>query len=141
MAQVALDHGEGAEKTGTGSAATEDAKRSRANEKREQESFRGFPRMLRSMLRSRLAPSTRPVSAALARSHRPHKACLIGAIHCARLPSSFTLFRTMTMMERAGPEAAQKLLDFVNASPTPFHAVRAASARLEKAGFQKVRGR
>ena len=44
----------------------------------------------------------------------------------------------MTMMQQAGPEAAHKLLDFVNASPTPYHAVRAASARLEKAGFQKV---
>ncbi|KAI0750906.1 aspartyl aminopeptidase [Daedaleopsis nitida] len=43
------------------------------------------------------------------------------------------------MMHQAGPEAAHKLLDFVNASPTPFHAVRAASARLEKAGFQKVK--
>ncbi|KAI0774373.1 aspartyl aminopeptidase [Fomes fomentarius] len=45
----------------------------------------------------------------------------------------------MTIMTQAGPEAAHKLLDFVNASPTPFHAVRAASARLEYAGFQKVR--
>ena len=46
----------------------------------------------------------------------------------------------MTMMQQTGPEAAHKLLDFVNASPTPYHAVRAASARLEKAGFQKVAG-
>ncbi|EJF61312.1 aspartyl aminopeptidase [Dichomitus squalens LYAD-421 SS1] len=45
----------------------------------------------------------------------------------------------MTIMQQAGPEAAHKLLDFVNASPTPYHAVRAASARLEKAGFQKIR--
>ncbi|KAI0375740.1 aspartyl aminopeptidase [Pilatotrama ljubarskyi] len=47
----------------------------------------------------------------------------------------------MTMVQQAGPEAAHKLLDFVNASPTPFHAVQAAAARLEKAGFQKVRER
>ncbi|KAI1796287.1 aspartyl aminopeptidase [Ganoderma leucocontextum] len=45
----------------------------------------------------------------------------------------------MTMMHHAGPEAAHRLLDFVNASPTPFHAVRAACIRLEKAGFQKIR--
>ncbi|KAI0677444.1 aspartyl aminopeptidase [Trametes maxima] len=45
----------------------------------------------------------------------------------------------MTMMQQSGPEAAHRLLDFVNASPTPFHAVQAASARLEKAGFQKIR--
>ncbi|KAI9056590.1 aspartyl aminopeptidase [Trametes sanguinea] len=45
----------------------------------------------------------------------------------------------MTMMQQPGPEAAHRLLDFVNASPTPFHAVQVASARLEKAGFQKIR--
>ncbi|CAK5262735.1 unnamed protein product [Mycena citricolor] len=37
-----------------------------------------------------------------------------------------------------GPEAALRLLQFVNASPTPFHAVHNAAARLEKAGFQKI---
>ncbi|KAI0832524.1 aspartyl aminopeptidase [Trametes gibbosa] len=42
-------------------------------------------------------------------------------------------------MQRSGPEAAHRLVDFVNASPTPFHAVQAAAVRLEKAGFQKIR--
>ncbi|KAJ7667921.1 aspartyl aminopeptidase [Mycena polygramma] len=37
-----------------------------------------------------------------------------------------------------GPEAAHRLLSFVNSSPTPFHAVHHAVARLEKAGFQRV---
>ncbi|KAJ7276307.1 aspartyl aminopeptidase [Mycena haematopus] len=37
-----------------------------------------------------------------------------------------------------GPEAAHRFLSFVNASPTPFHAVHNAIVRLEKAGFQKV---
>jgi aspartyl aminopeptidase len=36
------------------------------------------------------------------------------------------------------PEAATRLLQFVNASPTPFHAVHNAALRLEKAGFTKV---
>jgi len=36
------------------------------------------------------------------------------------------------------PEAATRFLKFVNASPTPFHAVHNAALRLEKAGFQKV---
>ncbi|KAJ7095282.1 aspartyl aminopeptidase [Mycena belliarum] len=37
-----------------------------------------------------------------------------------------------------GPEAALRFLSFVNASPTPFHAVHNAILRLEKAGFTKV---
>ena len=36
------------------------------------------------------------------------------------------------------PEAATRFLKFVNASPTPFHAVHNAAVQLEKAGFQKV---
>ena len=38
----------------------------------------------------------------------------------------------------AGPEAATRFVQFVNASPTPFHAVHNAALRLEKAGFAKV---
>lgn len=34
--------------------------------------------------------------------------------------------------------AANSFLKFVNASPTPFHAVNNASALLEEAGFQRV---
>lgn len=36
------------------------------------------------------------------------------------------------------PEAAARFVSFVNASPTPFHAVYNAAIRLEKAGFRKV---
>lgn len=43
------------------------------------------------------------------------------------------------MIPQAGPEAATRLISFVNASPTPFHAVRTASVRLEQAGFRKIR--
>jgi hypothetical protein len=35
-------------------------------------------------------------------------------------------------------EAATRFVQFVNASPTPFHAVHNAALRLEKAGFRKV---
>ena len=38
----------------------------------------------------------------------------------------------------AAPEAAARLVQFVNASPTPFHAVHNAALRLENAGFAKV---
>ncbi|KAI8634639.1 aspartyl aminopeptidase-like protein [Xylariaceae sp. FL1651] len=41
----------------------------------------------------------------------------------------------------APPKAALDFLDFVNASPTPYHAVHSAIARLEKAGFTSVKER
>lgn len=41
-------------------------------------------------------------------------------------------------MTLSGPEAAQRFVKFVNASPTPFHAVQNAALRLEKAGFLKA---
>lgn len=42
------------------------------------------------------------------------------------------------LQKKMGPEAANKFLEFVNASPTPFHAVQNAALRLENAGFVKV---
>ncbi|KAJ7904415.1 aspartyl aminopeptidase [Mycena olivaceomarginata] len=46
--------------------------------------------------------------------------------------------RLMSSPAMHGPEAAHRFLSFVNASPTPFHAVHNAIVRLEKAGFQKI---
>ncbi|KAF8665615.1 hypothetical protein AX16_000071 [Volvariella volvacea WC 439] len=43
------------------------------------------------------------------------------------------------MLHPAGPDAALRFVNFVNASPTPFHAVHNASLRLERAGFQKIK--
>ncbi|KAG6335536.1 hypothetical protein ID866_3566 [Astraeus odoratus] len=37
------------------------------------------------------------------------------------------------------PEAAKRFLAFINASPTPFHAVQNAASRLETAGFLKIK--
>ncbi|KAK8076738.1 aminopeptidase I zinc metalloprotease [Apiospora phragmitis] len=39
------------------------------------------------------------------------------------------------------PKSALDFLDFVNASPTPYHAVQSSIARLEKAGFTNVKER
>ncbi|KAH7127093.1 aspartyl aminopeptidase [Dendryphion nanum] len=38
-------------------------------------------------------------------------------------------------------ESAEDFLSFVNASPTPFHAVKSARDRLDKAGFQQIKER
>ncbi|KAK0190985.1 peptidase M18 [Armillaria mellea] len=43
------------------------------------------------------------------------------------------------MMYPSSPEAATRLLAFLNASPTPFHTVHNAAVRLETAGFRKLR--
>ena len=42
------------------------------------------------------------------------------------------------MLYPTAPEAAKRFLIFINASPTPFHAIQNAAARLEAAGFRKV---
>ncbi|KAK3939941.1 peptidase M18 [Diplogelasinospora grovesii] len=45
-------------------------------------------------------------------------------------------------MAAAGPpKSASAFLDFVNASPTPYHAVATAASLLEKAGFQNIKER
>lgn len=41
----------------------------------------------------------------------------------------------------APPQEALDFVDFVNASPTPYHAVQSAAARFEKAGFTLIRER
>ncbi|KAB5558295.1 peptidase M18 [Coniochaeta sp. 2T2.1] len=41
----------------------------------------------------------------------------------------------------APPKSALEFLDFVNASPTPYHAVASAATLLEKANFTKIRER
>ncbi|CAJ2506865.1 Uu.00g080510.m01.CDS01 [Anthostomella pinea] len=41
----------------------------------------------------------------------------------------------------APPKAALDFLDFVNASPTPYHAVQSSITRLEKAGFTAIKER
>ncbi|KZM19867.1 aminopeptidase [Ascochyta rabiei] len=45
------------------------------------------------------------------------------------------------MAAKPSLQAAEDFLSFVNASPTPFHAVRSAKERLEKAGFKQIKER
>ncbi|RWA07650.1 hypothetical protein EKO27_g7451 [Xylaria grammica] len=54
--------------------------------------------------------------------------------------SSTSSFSTSTF-PMAPPKAALDFLEFVNASPTPYHAVHESVARLEKAGFTLVKER
>ena len=44
----------------------------------------------------------------------------------------------MTSTFANAPAAAKAFVSFVNASPTPFHAVQTAAAMLETAGFKRV---
>jgi hypothetical protein len=44
----------------------------------------------------------------------------------------------MLQASQSSSEAARRFIAFVNASPTPFHAVQNASIRLEASGFKKV---
>ncbi len=101
-----------------------------------------FPRVLDSMMHVRVATSI--VRRGSVPGPRARFAYPIDPVarHLIFRPFACPPFpRTMTMMQQPGPEAAHRLLDFVNASPTPFHAVAAAAARLEKAGFLKVQRR
>ncbi|CAN9255592.1 unnamed protein product [Alternaria alternata] len=45
------------------------------------------------------------------------------------------------MSTKPSLKAAEDFLSFVNASPTPFHAVKSAKERLEKAGFKQIKER
>lgn len=51
------------------------------------------------------------------------------------------LTRQYTAMSASTTAAATDFLSFVNASPTPFHAVKNVKERLGKAGFQEIRVR
>jgi hypothetical protein len=43
------------------------------------------------------------------------------------------------MAGKASLKRANDFTDFLNASPTPFHAVHSAKLRLEKAGFKQIK--
>ncbi|KAJ4374299.1 hypothetical protein N0V83_003040 [Neocucurbitaria cava] len=45
------------------------------------------------------------------------------------------------MAPKPSLKAAEDFLSFVNASPTPFHAVKSAKERLEKVGFKQIKER
>ncbi|EHA53968.1 hypothetical protein MCOR02_001664 [Pyricularia oryzae] len=51
------------------------------------------------------------------------------------------VFFTTSVRTMAPPQSAHEFLDFVNASPTPYHAVASSAALLEKAGFELIKER
>ncbi|KAK5631766.1 hypothetical protein RRF57_007480 [Xylaria bambusicola] len=55
------------------------------------------------------------------------------------LPKGYSFSTSTSNM--APPKAALEFLDFVNAAPTPYHAVHESIIRLEKAGFTAVKER
>jgi aspartyl aminopeptidase len=46
-------------------------------------------------------------------------------------------YSTMALVKTQA--AAMDFLSFVNASPTPYHAVKSAKERLSKAGFEEIK--
>lgn len=43
------------------------------------------------------------------------------------------------MVSKASLKRAEDFTEFLNASPTPFHAVQSSKLRLEKAGFKQIK--
>ena len=63
----------------------------------------------------------------------------IRALASFRQITSATYRRYSTMAPVKTQAAAMDFLSFVNASPTPYHAVKSAKERLSKAGFQEIK--
>lgn len=58
----------------------------------------------------------------------------------ARLYPAYRGIRSYSIMASASKlDAARDFLSFVNASPTPFHAVQSVKDRLVKAGFKEIK--
>ncbi|ORY19664.1 aspartyl aminopeptidase [Clohesyomyces aquaticus] len=78
-------------------------------------------------------PGTSSKLAALLHQTTTTRTCIIGPAQrrsCA-----------LSTMSKPSLKAAEDFLSFVNASPTPFHAVKSARERLEKAGFTQIKER
>ena len=53
--------------------------------------------------------------------------------------SGIRLFSTQMATNNETKRAANEFISFVNASPTPFHAVKAVKEKLAKAGFHEIK--
>jgi aspartyl aminopeptidase len=62
---------------------------------------------------------------------------MVNIKYCIQFWSELSMMQMLAGVPTV-PEAATRFLQFVNASPTPFHAVHNAALRLENAGFRKV---
>ncbi|WYZ40745.1 hypothetical protein EsH8_IV_001086 [Colletotrichum jinshuiense] len=71
---------------------------------------------------------------------RPNRNPAIASVTLLRPLQPRTRFSTSAHI-MAPPQAALDFVDFVNASPTPYHACATASILLEKAGFTKIKER
>ena len=64
---------------------------------------------------------------------------IIRAVASFQQIASVTYRSYSTMAPVKTQAAAMDFLSFVNASPTPYHAVKSAKERLSKAGFQEIK--
>ena len=64
---------------------------------------------------------------------------IIRAVASFQQIASVTYRSYSTMAPAKTQAAAMDFLSFVNASPTPYHAVKSAKERLSKAGFQEIK--
>lgn len=56
----------------------------------------------------------------------------------APLSQGYRTYRALSTTMDASARAGHELLSFINASPTPFHAVLSIKQRLEQAGFERL---
>ncbi|TVY47318.1 Aspartyl aminopeptidase [Lachnellula occidentalis] len=69
--------------------------------------------------------------------------CLSGSTVSSALRRSYSAASTITMSSKVSASVAKAhdFIDFLNASPTPYHAVHSAIQRLLQAGFEEIKER
>jgi hypothetical protein len=106
---------------------------------------------LRAGLIANLSPPLKPTDVTLHQLEQHHhmadlpflltKIPLLHTLSRQHLQTHSTTLRHFGRMSvgKASLKRAEDFVEFLNASPTPFHAVHTAKQRLEKAGFKQIK--